>query len=72
MKGGVCGEVPTAPAPDEERKRCAESTARPQRHELQERVASEQPTPCDELQTDVPLIRRWLGWVILLIRQTPF
>jgi hypothetical protein len=30
---------------DEERKRCAESTARPQRHELQERVASRPNNP---------------------------
>jgi hypothetical protein len=32
-------------ARDEERKRCAESTARPQRHELQERVASRPNNP---------------------------
>jgi hypothetical protein len=32
-------------APDEERKRCAKSTARPQRHELQERVASRPNNP---------------------------
>jgi hypothetical protein len=60
-----------APAADEERKRCAESTARPQRHELQERVASRPNNPLRR-RTDVPLVRRWLGWVILLIKQTPF